>query len=484
MNTYAEINKTNNKPKAANKFFGNNSFIQPKLTINNPNDAYEQEADAVADKVMRMENPSIQTKPMAISSLQRKCAHCEEEEKKMQRKETNMQETTADSSLENYVGNLSSSGQQLPNEVRSFYEPRFGYDFSNVKVHTNTVAAKSAQSINALAYTSGNNIVFNNGQYAPQTDSGKRLLGHELTHVVQQGNKIQAKAIQRTLGDGHDLLATRFQGRLQLEAAFDNERLIKNGDHGPDVVILQLALIDAGHALPNFGADGRFGPETETAVRDFQLANGLVVDGLVGPRTMEMLDGLFTIGPVIVPVCNDPGVARTVNLQPVFIRCGAADPDPTGGSYFDLLTKANEIWSKLGVTFTTSSPVIIDDCVSKTSGTTNAEQSALGVLHTGPGVEVVFVDNDIANAGGASTLSAGNGSNVVLSDFGTSPTLLAHELGHVLGLNHPPANADAGTIMEPSGSHSVANPERNTLANAGFITFPVGTDPICMRPDP
>ena len=200
MNTYAEINKTNNTPKTTNKFLGNNSFIQPKLTINNPNDTYEQEADAVADKVMRMEKPFIQKMPVSISSLQRKCAHCEEEEKKMQRKEMNGEEATADHGLENYVGSLSSSGQPLPNEVRNFYEPRFGYDFSNVKVHTDTVAAKSAKSINALAYTSGNNIVFNNGQYAPNTDTGKKLLGHELTHVVQQGKGIAAKKIQR-LGD-------------------------------------------------------------------------------------------------------------------------------------------------------------------------------------------------------------------------------------------------------------------------------------------
>ncbi|MEP6844390.1 MAG: DUF4157 domain-containing protein [Panacibacter sp.] len=186
------------------------SFIQPKLTINNPNDQYEQEADAVADKVMRMENPSIQTKagnnlyfkpaPITVSALQRKCTHCEEE-KKMQRKELNTKETTADNSLENYVGSLSNNGQPLSNEVRNFYEPRFGYDFSNVKVHTDAVAAKSAQSVNALAYTSGNNIVFNNGQYSPQTDSGKRLLGHELTHVVQQGKGVAAKIQKQHVAD-------------------------------------------------------------------------------------------------------------------------------------------------------------------------------------------------------------------------------------------------------------------------------------------
>ena len=85
------------------------------------------------------------------------------------------------------------NGVPLPHETRDFFEPRFGYDFSNVKIHTDAVAAKSARSINALAYTSGNNIVFNQNQYSPETDSGKKLLAHELTHVVQQTSEIRRK---------------------------------------------------------------------------------------------------------------------------------------------------------------------------------------------------------------------------------------------------------------------------------------------------
>ena len=173
-----------------------NIFFQPKLTINNPNDDYEKEADAMADKVMRMQQPLIESKALPINSVQRKCAHCEEEEKKAQRKEINADETTIDHTLESYVGNLNGGGQRLSNEMRNFYEPRFGYDLSNVRVHTDAVAAKSAQSINALAYTSGNNIVFNNGQYSPNTDSGKRLLGHELTHVIQQSYSGAAGKVQ------------------------------------------------------------------------------------------------------------------------------------------------------------------------------------------------------------------------------------------------------------------------------------------------
>ena len=166
-------------------------FFQPKLTINQSNDSYEQEADAVADKVMRMtDNDIVQAKffKPVISPVQRKCDHCEEEEKKLSRKEAKREEITTNSGLESYVDNLNGSGLPLSNEVRNFYEPRLGYDFSTVKVHADTLAAKSAQSINALAYTSGNNIVFNQGQYSPDTDNGKKLLAHELTHVIQQSS--------------------------------------------------------------------------------------------------------------------------------------------------------------------------------------------------------------------------------------------------------------------------------------------------------
>ena len=169
----------------------NNSgiFFQPKLTINQPNDAYEQEADAMADQVMRMPDETANSKAFfkpSIAAIQRKCEHCEEEEKKMQRKENGNEPGEASAQVENYVNSLSGNGNPMSEKEKSFFESRMGYDFSNVRLHTDAVAAKSAQSINALAYTTDNNIVFNQGQYAPGTDSGKKLLGHELTHVVQQ----------------------------------------------------------------------------------------------------------------------------------------------------------------------------------------------------------------------------------------------------------------------------------------------------------
>ncbi|MCP5110969.1 MAG: DUF4157 domain-containing protein, partial [bacterium] len=81
---------------------------------------------------------------------------------------------------------LGESGEPLSSNVQAFMEPRFDFDFSKVRVHSNATAAESARAVNAHAYTVGPNIVFGSGQYSPETIQGRRLLAHELTHVVQQ----------------------------------------------------------------------------------------------------------------------------------------------------------------------------------------------------------------------------------------------------------------------------------------------------------
>ena len=169
------------------------SVIQTKLTVNKPGDEFEQEADRVADQVMRMTAPplSIQRKCSSCAAEEekvlRKCAECEEEEKKtgLQRKEAGAGPQFAPPSIHAV---LSSSGRPLDAATRAFMEPRFGFDFSAVRVHDNTQAAESAKGVNALAYTVGRNLVFAQGRYEPHKSDGQRLLAHELAHVVQQSN--------------------------------------------------------------------------------------------------------------------------------------------------------------------------------------------------------------------------------------------------------------------------------------------------------
>jgi len=264
--------------------------VQAKLEIGQIRDVYEQEADRVADAVMQMIEPDGIRLAEAI----------------IQTKQSPGKGMEVASGLEARIKHLSGSGLPLPEPVRAFFEPRFGHDFSMVRIHTDVQAAKLARALNARAFTVGQDVVFGAGQYVPGTAAGMRLLAHELTHVVQQTgagimDRYRHILIQRTIGDGHDLKSPRFTGDPILEACFDNERLLRTGDRGPAVVKIQQALIDAGFPMPRFGADGVFGAETKAAVRNYQSAHGLAVDGIIGPITVGSLDAQFAYTPPSYP---------------------------------------------------------------------------------------------------------------------------------------------------------------------------------------
>jgi hypothetical protein len=171
--------------------------LQAKLSIGRPDDICEQEADRVAGAIMTMPDPGIkrqpeeeeenlQTSPLSESITGRVQRHQLEEEEPLQAKETSCASSDIDSGFESELHCLRGSGSTLPPSVRDYFEPRFGHDFSQVQVHTDARAADMAQAVNAKAFTMGRELVFGAGQYAPETNDGKRLLAHELTHVVQQ----------------------------------------------------------------------------------------------------------------------------------------------------------------------------------------------------------------------------------------------------------------------------------------------------------
>jgi hypothetical protein len=110
---------------------------------------------------------------------------------------------------------LRTPGRPLDAVTRAVLEPRFGHDFSRVRVHVDAKAARSAQAVDALAYTVGEHIVFGAGQYAPGASGGLRLLAHELTHVVQHAGGDPAGRMRRA---GTDLLVSRPSDRSEREA--------------------------------------------------------------------------------------------------------------------------------------------------------------------------------------------------------------------------------------------------------------------------
>jgi hypothetical protein len=167
--------------------------IQAKLKVGAVNDPLEHEADRVADEVMRTPDAevSVATGPPQIS---RKCAACEEEEK-LQRRPAGPEGASVEApDMVHQV--LRSTGQPLDRATRAYFEPRFGRDFSEVRVHVGDSAEQSAEEVSANAYTSGHNIVFGAGRFAPGTHEGRHLIAHELTHVVQQKSSHPQACIQ------------------------------------------------------------------------------------------------------------------------------------------------------------------------------------------------------------------------------------------------------------------------------------------------
>lgn len=174
--------------------------LQAKLTISSPGDLYEQEADRIADRVMRTPASQLQ-RACACGAT---CSKCRTE--RFQTKRVNPSDAAQIAAPPIVYDALRSSGQPLDPAARAFMEPRFGRDFSQVRVHTDGKAATSSRSIEALAYTAGRDIVFAPDQYSPQTESGKRLLAHELAHVVQQGEGQEVNRISRFSDTDHHIL--------------------------------------------------------------------------------------------------------------------------------------------------------------------------------------------------------------------------------------------------------------------------------------
>jgi Domain of unknown function (DUF4157) len=183
----------------------------PSLKIGRPDDAFEHEADRAADEVMSSAGHAAQWSLSRMSiapPLQRKCScgggekECDECKAKgtLQRKASGVAEMSHAPAIVHDV--LHSGGMPLDRATRSFFEPRFGVDFGKVRIHTGAQAESSARDVAARAYTVENRIVFNSGQYSPHTQEGRKLLAHELTHVVQQTGergtgRTSPRAVQR-----------------------------------------------------------------------------------------------------------------------------------------------------------------------------------------------------------------------------------------------------------------------------------------------
>lgn len=200
--------------------------VQTKLKVGQPNDKYEQEADRVAEQIMRMPAPR-NDQGLAVSRqtpgffAHPTCTTCEEEllnrplgeeedkELFLQPKEASGYPPQPPLDLAGQIKGLTGKGQPLPKSECTFFEPRLGYGLGRVRFHTDAQAAKLTSTLNARAFTIGQHIVFGAGQYVPGVAAGRRLLAHELAHVIQQFENadIFKSTIQRDYVCGPDITA-------------------------------------------------------------------------------------------------------------------------------------------------------------------------------------------------------------------------------------------------------------------------------------
>ncbi|RPH32886.1 MAG: DUF4157 domain-containing protein [Bacteroidales bacterium] len=267
-------------PKTVNPAIVPEKKIQPKLEVNPPNDIYEKEADNVADKVSRMpsnasENLQMSPKEDEENKIQMKPADedesismkPEDEEDKIQMSPSEGQNVPQVSSeLTSQLNSTKGQGNPLSDDVSKEMGQNIGGDFSNVRVHTDSNAIQMSKELGAKAFTHGNDIYFNNGQYSPENSSGKHLLAHELTHTIQQG-KVNAN-IQRAwipdTGWRYTPPATVTRSIVEIQGIVATTT---DGIYGPNtreaVKVYQQELKNNG--LYTGDIDGKWGPLTDAA---------------------------------------------------------------------------------------------------------------------------------------------------------------------------------------------------------------------------
>jgi hypothetical protein len=183
------------------------------------------------------------------------------------------QHTDVETSTESSIGSLAGGGQPLSQAERSFYGPRFGADFSNVRLHSGSQASDLAGTLQAKAFTVGNNIVFGAGQFAPGTSEGRRLLAHELAHVVQQSGangSLQRQHVSDT-GFRYTLPASVTRSIVEIQGIVGTN---PDGVYGENTRIAvekyQTKLKAVGFYADTI--DGKWGKNTEAAHVAFAIA--------------------------------------------------------------------------------------------------------------------------------------------------------------------------------------------------------------------
>ncbi|MCP4131793.1 MAG: DUF4157 domain-containing protein [bacterium] len=236
------------------------SNIQAKLTVGSPNDVYEKEADAVAEKVVNMTDAQVQSKEVETPEIQAKGSSGGME---------------VPVGFESGLNSIKGAGVPLNRQTRENMESRMGAYFGDVRIHTGNRADKLARSINAEAFTTGHDIVFaaRNGRNF-ESREGKKLLGHELTHVLQQRKGVQRKGVQRK--------SIEVARKIGPGVSLPVRKALSQGVPEADI----LAFMDEMNA-PYTGVIPDSGSNIQRKENEHHTGNGEIIQRKTSPRKSE-----------------------------------------------------------------------------------------------------------------------------------------------------------------------------------------------------
>ena len=355
------------------------------------------------------------------------CEECKRKKQVLQRRAASSDTSAVAPPIVHDV--LRSPGEPLDTATREFFEPRFGHDFSRVRVHADGRASQSARAVNALAYTVGEHVVFATGRYAPSTPSGRELLTHELTHVTQQSG----------LGLPSSLRVGSPSDPCERQA---------------ESVAARAANIRAAAPL--------------------QPAPGVIQRQGAGK-----------------PACDaaKQSEKRSACIEPVLI----ADNDGKNPTSMPSVAEAQNIWKKCCIDLTVAGGKTIKKSAYKTPTVETLQVSADETSLFGDAGDSnciqVLVPSQFSKGGasgkdiwgGGRTSYGGTAHPRVVIVEGAVGEVLAHEIGHALGHVDHDANA---TVMKPTGHYNVANPtavsaDVCTKAQSGAVETKQGNAKDC-----
>ncbi|MCC4769557.1 DUF4157 domain-containing protein [Methanosarcina sp. DH2] len=468
--------------------------LQAKLRVGQPNDIYEQEADRIAEQVMRMPDPAsvsqspVNSRPEGLS-IQSATRY---PEKDIQQKEDDDEEgifQMKQGSPSYAAGSqqgvpptvhevLSSPGFPLDPATRAHMEPIFGHDFGGVRIHSGPAAEQSAQEVNAHAYTVGRDIVFGAGQFAPGTQGGRRLIAHELTHVVQQSRLDGIHLDQSSDERGLTPIPTSISTRLKLRRQRSDSAictLVPSKDLSPRewVRCLHLGLIQEDDEDPlRFTNTGVVATRKELVawwIRE-GITEKVAITRVMHSREFAGTDTAReeTKAQLITTI---PREKLSVCIRPVQI----ADDNGKKPTVLPSFDAAKTIWGKCCIDLSVKQSKTVSKTAFKTldyggSNTTQELKDLFFAAGEAGGCISLFVveyfqqgnlkSKDIA--GGAATYGTPGGDSIFAVE-GLDPSIVAHELGHAMGLLGEWAHSLTGTVMEvTAGKHNQKESDKVT----------------------